>query len=169
MTESRPITQTLTVRRVAGDRGRGASSLYCFSYGDLAALIGSTPLAIAKAVMDGKLEPLSLVELVHARTHGLRWLLDGCDGDSVAHAQLLALRPEVVAESADAHPPQIAGPRGLDTLWALTYSDIADQLGIPVMTVRNAGKGRKKALDIRSLASVLDYVAARHPLLATAA
>lgn len=158
--ENKP-SQKLMVRRVAGERGQGAGSLYTWGYAELSEVLGVEPLVVARAVNDGQLEPLALGELALARKQGLDVLLSLPDH---VHRE----RPTVVGEVVVAHPPTLEIVRGLETLWALTYADIAVQVGLTPNTVRGAGKGPAKALAIRSLSSVLDFVAARHPLMSHA-
>lgn len=164
----KPTSRLLQIRRVAGERGQGAASLYAFGYADLAELLDLEPLAIARLVIDERLEPLNLPELALARRHGVDWIAD-CGGDATLASSLRALRPAVVSEVTVAHPPAAEQPPGLDTLWAITYAELGRQLGLSPAATRNAAKGERKALDIRSLASVLDYVEARHPLIPEAA
>lgn len=162
-------TKPLMIRRMAGERTQGAGSLYCYSYSDLAELLGCEPIDVAKAAAAGELDPLSLPELALARQHGLGWLRRQLSSEDAVAKTIIDSRPLATVEVAVANPPQREAPPGLDTLWAITYACVATQVGQPVPSVRQAGKGERRTLDIRSLASVLDYVAARHPLLVAAA
>lgn len=157
-------TKQMQVHRVAGRRGQGAGSLYCYGYVELAQVLGVTPMEVAQHVLAGDLDPLSLVELVHARKLGLPWLRGVLASQTKNAQQLRAMRPDAVSDVAVASPPASEPPHGLEAMWALTYSDVAAQLGVAVTTVRSAAKGSARALNIRDLGSVLDYVAAKSPL-----
>ena len=145
----------LMVRRIAGDRGQGAGCLYAFGFTEIGEALGLSVLDVAKLVSEKLLEPLHLVELALVRKRGSE--------AAVLQALPTERRPVVVSDVVVATPPEGESPAGLDTLWALTYADIADQLGLAANTVRSSAKGGSKSLNIRSLDSVLDYIAARHP------
>jgi hypothetical protein len=148
-------SKPLMVRRVAGDRGQGAGCLYAFRFAEIGSALSLTALDVAQLVSEKKLEPLHLVELARLRKHGT--------SAAVLAALPIDRRPTVVSDVVVATPPDGEAPSGLDTLWALTYADIADQVGLAANTVRSAAKGAGKSLDIRSLDSILDYIDGRHP------
>jgi hypothetical protein len=157
--------EKLMVRRVAGERGQGAGSLYCYGYAEIAEVLQTKPVTVAMAVIAEALEPLSLIELALARKQGLNWLRAGCGGDPEFAGRVRALRPEVVSEVVVAHRPPLKITVGLDTLWAVTYVDVGQQACGSDSAARSASKGASKSLTIRSLSSILDFVESRHPLL----
>lgn len=146
------------VTRVAGLRGPGAKSLFAFGYADLADLLGEAPIKIAKYVHDGRLDPLNLRELVIASRMGLAEP-KADETHAVMLAEARERRPTSITEVCSAVPPRLPPPRGLETLWAISYSDVAGLLGISTAAIHAAAGGGR--IDMTSLPSVVAYIEAR--------
>lgn len=149
------------VTRVDGPRGQGAPALYAFGYADFAELVGASPWEVAEVVVDGLFEPLSLVELAIARAHGLAELKRIAQEEPDLAEDLWKLRPDRITEVAKAKVSETERPYGLQDLWAITYTDIADQTERGAQTVWNARK--YVGLQITDLVSVVEYVTASLP------
>lgn len=145
----------MEINRRSGVRARGAPSIYAFGYMDLAALIGTSPWAVAAAVVDGYLEPLSFVELAIARAHGLDGLERFAETDPKAWAKILDSRPELTRDVCEVYLSDSERPYGLGDLWGFTTADLAEHMGLELDNIHTARKRGKVALE--SLASVVDY------------
>lgn len=151
----------LEVTRVAGERGQGAAALYAFGYSDFAELIGDSPWAVAGAVVDGLLEPLSLIELALARQDGLASLRTTLTQPSLTGTAVKRLRPQVVTQTMRVKLTTNPRPYGLRDLWAIGYQDIAIQATVELQTAWNAQKLR--SMDVTDLVSIVDYVVRKMP------
>lgn len=161
--DSRP----LMVTRVADIRGPGAKTLYAHGYAELAAVLGTEPILVAEVIHMGKLEPLNISELVLARRYGVV-ISTGEERPYDALDALVdlakAMRPTTISEVCVAVPPKVEAPRGLETLWAYTYSDVASQLGVSQSSLWAHARGPSAALDMTSLRSIVDFIETRHAL-----
>jgi hypothetical protein len=149
------------VHRVAGERGAGASALYAFGFREIAEVLGAKLIRVAEAVLEGELEPLSLLELAAARKHGLDWIRSVLQADSSVGRTLRRVRPARETEVLRAKLTSQPRRYGLGDLWAIGHADIAAQLDLDVQFVWNAQKQRD--LLITDLSSVLAFVVRHAP------
>lgn len=142
--------------RVDKPRGHGASSLYAYGYMELAELFGSAPWEVAEAVVDGLLDPLHLLELAIAHTHGLGHLSTLAEGKATVWSGVTRQRPEHVLSVLSVRLGDTERIWGLSDLWAIDHNDIAAQTWREPAQVYDAHKAG--AFLISDLASVVAYL-----------
>lgn len=126
-----PKSELLSLTRTDGERPRGSPALYCFGYADLMDLLElDDAWPIVEAVVDETLAPLSVAELVFCAEFGLDGLVDARARGTAVWRFFKRVRPREKPEVARAKPPYHEPIRGLGDLWALTTSDLRDQLGL---------------------------------------
>lgn len=120
--------------------------LYAFGYADLADALEQPIAALVELVTSGRLDPLDLHTLALQRVGGPAALLE---------------RQPFVRETRLVVPSHLLERRtyGLGDAWAFGYADLARFGDCTINAVRIAAASH--ALDPRSLAAVLDYLAGR--------
>jgi hypothetical protein len=155
-----------TVTRAAGERSAGASSLHTFGYRELAEFLATPVKPIVAAVVDGYLDPVSLLELAVAKKHGIEWMARQKDEHTAAWRAIRQARPKATREVCSIKLPPLPPLYGLDTLWGYGYSDLAAQThpSAPMSDLEwqrrvwNEGKPDRAGFQIDDLSSVVTWV-----------